>query len=227
MDSNGKDPDSSSPTLKNQHKILWRKPLPNGQLFDLRDEPGKYLSFKAQSEKFYLTSDSISNSFRDRKSYQSIINSIDKNKLDHFQLAGSTIAARIVFPGNRIGNQATINVERGFNRQISDRFDLTLECIRLQYLGENNPLSNLLGRYWSFFELFKDFSSYVVFFMLEDLVSEKDSRVKFLTVFKGDFPEKPLPQSVTEYIEYMEATMKFLEARKVRINNWVTSNYLK
>jgi hypothetical protein len=30
-DANGGDPDSTSPTLRSYHKLLWSKPLPNGQ----------------------------------------------------------------------------------------------------------------------------------------------------------------------------------------------------
>jgi hypothetical protein len=40
-DSNGKDPDVHSPTLKKYHKILWSKLLPNGKMFDLRDDKAK------------------------------------------------------------------------------------------------------------------------------------------------------------------------------------------
>ena len=36
-DANGGDPDSASPTLKNYHKTLWSKSLPNGAVFDLSD----------------------------------------------------------------------------------------------------------------------------------------------------------------------------------------------
>ncbi|MGB4545445.1 MAG: hypothetical protein WBI25_12835, partial [Smithellaceae bacterium] len=44
-DANGGDPDVSSPTLRAYHKFLWSKPLPSGDLFDLRDdEPGYYLN---------------------------------------------------------------------------------------------------------------------------------------------------------------------------------------
>jgi hypothetical protein len=35
-DSNGRDPDVFSLTLKKYHKILWSKPLPNGKLFNLQ-----------------------------------------------------------------------------------------------------------------------------------------------------------------------------------------------
>lgn len=34
-DAKGDDPDSTSPTLRKYHKILWSKPLPNGKPFNL------------------------------------------------------------------------------------------------------------------------------------------------------------------------------------------------
>jgi hypothetical protein len=43
-DSTGEDPDKDSPTLKKYHKILWSKSLPNGKIFNLRDDKaGAYL----------------------------------------------------------------------------------------------------------------------------------------------------------------------------------------
>ena len=48
----------------------------------------------------------------------------------------------------------TINGERGLNRRIVDRFDLTLECIRRYYLNIDNPLQQTLQRYEKFFQLF-------------------------------------------------------------------------
>jgi hypothetical protein len=36
-DSNGRDPDKYSNTLKSYHKNLWSKQLPSGKLFDLDD----------------------------------------------------------------------------------------------------------------------------------------------------------------------------------------------
>jgi hypothetical protein len=36
-DAQGRDPDSSSPTLRKYHKILWSKPLPHGKIFKLYD----------------------------------------------------------------------------------------------------------------------------------------------------------------------------------------------
>src|SRR5919106_292969 len=36
-DASGKDPDACSPTLRQCHKLLWSKALPDGRLFDLDD----------------------------------------------------------------------------------------------------------------------------------------------------------------------------------------------
>ena len=69
----------------------------------------------------------------------------------------------------------TINGARGCNRKIGDRFDLTLECIRRHYQREESPLSRTLSSYREFFELFGDFRGYVEFFLLQDLVAERDT----------------------------------------------------
>ena len=37
-DANGGDPDSTSPTLRSYHKMLWSKKLPNGENFELTDK---------------------------------------------------------------------------------------------------------------------------------------------------------------------------------------------
>jgi hypothetical protein len=62
---------------------------------------------------------------------------------------GYTIGGMMLFPGNRIGRQMTINGARGFHPRIKDRFDLTVECIRRHYLNVDSPLSATLARYAS------------------------------------------------------------------------------
>ncbi len=37
-DAQSRDPDSTSPTLRKYHKLLWSKPLPNGKIFQLHDD---------------------------------------------------------------------------------------------------------------------------------------------------------------------------------------------
>ena len=99
----------------------------------------------------------------------------------------------MLFPGKQIDGKPTINQERGRNSQIADRLDLTLECIRLHYLGETSPLAETLARYGNFFALFEDFNGYTDFFLLQDLVSEDSSTVKFLHALRRlrDFPASP------------------------------------
>lgn len=53
----------------------------------------------------------------------------------------------------------------GFHPRIADRFDLTLECIRLHYLGLDNPLAATLLRDSGFFSPFEDFTGYLQFFL--------------------------------------------------------------
>lgn len=224
LDSNGNDPDTHSPTLKLQHQLLWSKPLPNGEMFELTPESGKYLVHQSGLGKFHLSSDSISHSLRGQKRMQHIIALIPDNQLDEFQSIGSTIGARIIFPGNRIDGQSTINAARGFSTKLNDRFDLTLECIRLHYSGEDNPIQETLVRYSDFFELFITFKDYVEFFLLQDLVNEGMDKVKFFLPHKEFFESSPRPESVDAYLLYKENTLNFVRARNSRIQDWVAIN---
>ena len=60
-----------------------------------------------------------------------------------------------------------------------------MECIRRQYLGETSPLAEVLSRYGDFFALFEDFEGYVDFFLLQDLVSDGLSSVRFFMPYAG------------------------------------------
>ncbi len=105
---------------------------------------------------------------------------VAQEDLDYFQYIGYTIGGMMIFPGNRVNGMQTINGARGFNSKISDRFDLTLECIRLYYLGLQSPLYATLFRYQKFFNLFENFAGYVEFFLLQDLVSDDYTQIKLL-----------------------------------------------
>lgn len=214
-DSNGKDPDLYSPTLKQHHKLLWAKPLPSGQIFSLEEDLGHYLVHRSELGEFSLSSDTISNSLRHQKGMKEIIDLVPSDQLDAFQALGATAGAVTLFPGKKVDGGLTINVARGFIRSIGDRFDLTLECIRRHYLGESSPLGSTFDRYASFFDLFGDFNGYVEFFLLQDLVVQ-DS-VRFFLPFDGNFASKAHPSNLAEYQRYMASTMDFVEARRRRI----------
>jgi hypothetical protein len=140
----------------------------------------------------------------------------------------------IMWPGRRVGAQ-TLNQAKGSSQKakIGDRLDLTLECIRLAYarvLDQRvNPLGPTLDLYWEYFALFGDFTGYVDFWLLQDLLTEDNQRVRFL--MEGDIPEydftsrNPLPATVEEYDEYLRNAQHFVGKRNERMTAaWTGSN---
>ena len=215
----GKDPDSYSPTLRNYHKSLWSKKLPNGSLFKLNETIPMRLHHKSELGEFVLSSDSIANTYSSIKSTHNIIKNIKADEIEKFVSLCSTIGGYIIFPSERINNQMTINGARGINKKIRDRFDLTLECIRRYYREEDNPLNETLKRYSSFFKLFVNFQSYVEFFLLQDLVDKSYSEIKYFIPFKS-FEDSPLPSDINQYKLYKENLSNFVVSRNERIKNF-------
>jgi hypothetical protein len=219
----GKDPDALSPTLRRYHRLLWSKPLPSGVSFDLVDTaPSGYLHHLSQLGEFWLASDTVIPTFRKQKDIKHILDQVP-GELETFRRIGYTIGGMMVFPGNRVGRQMTINGARGFHPRIKDRFDLTVECIRRHYLDQRSPfpLSNTLARYADYFRLFGDFRGYVEFFLLQDLVTDDCSAVKFFSPFE-DFHASPVPDSMDSYLAYRQLAIAFIEARNQRIHTWWT-----
>ena len=146
-DARGGDPDSTSPTLRQYHRVLWSKPLPNGKPFNLYDtKSGVYLYHKSKFGEFFLGSDAITHSYRNHKRKRWLTEQIQDEVSELFDI-GSTIGAYALFPNNRVDGKHTINQARGVEHLIDDRFDLTLECIRLFYLGQQSPLYDTFLRY--------------------------------------------------------------------------------
>ena len=217
-DAEGGDPDRTSPTLRKYHKILWSKPLPNGKTFNLRDDKnGVYLYHKSELGEFFLGSDAITHSYKNHIRKYRITKQIP-NEVDDLFNAGSTIGAYIIFPNNRIDGKHTINMARGVNSLIDDRFDLTLECIRLFYLGQQSPLYDTLLRYKNFFNLFDNFIDYVHFFLLEDLIDENE-KIKFYLPF-DNFKTRPAFSDTNEYLLYKKRVMNFIRSRNRAITEW-------
>jgi len=215
-DAHGGDPDSTSPTLRLFHKMLWSKPLPNGRLFQLSDnQSGSYLYHNSEKGEFFLGSDAITHSYKNHKRKFGITKQIPSEVNDLFD-AGSTIGAYILFPNNRIDGKDTINQARGVNSLIDDRFDLTLECIRRFYLRQQSPLYDTFVRYEEFFDLFDDFIGYVKFFLLDDLVDDESQKIKFYLPF-DDFKTEPTFVDVDEYLEYKRCVVDFIRSRNTRM----------
>ena len=222
-DARGGDPDNTSPTLRKYHRFMWSKLLPNGKELKLEMTKGKYLYHNSELGEFILGSDAITHSYRNQKRKQWLIRQIPSEVNELFDI-GKTIASYIIYPKNKINNKFTINQARGVNRWIDDRFDLTLECIRLYYLGLQSPLSDTFERYKNFFDLFVDFKGYVDFFLLNDLINEKGN-VKFYLPF-DQFQTKPTFNDKTDYIVYKQNVITFVLARKKRMKDTYTQQRL-
>jgi hypothetical protein len=119
-----------------------------------------------------------------------------------------------------------MNTERGTRREISDRFDLTLECIRLYYetitAKERYALGDVLRSDAAFFDLFghgvQGFNSYVDFFHLGDLVA--GGRIRWFDDFVGNewnFAESPLPKSSADYVRFLDNVLSFVDSRSKAI----------
>lgn len=213
----GKDPDQLSPTLRRCHTLLWSKPLPDGRHFTLSSEtPGAYLHYSSDRLELFLSSDSIGHTYRNSKPVADVIAQVPKDELDAFFALASTIGAYTIFPGRTVNRKPTINGARGMHPKIGDRFDLTLECIRLHYAGRRSPLSEALARYETFFDLFRDFEGYVDFFLFQDLVNSEKSRVNFFLPHT-DFEASPYPRNIDAYRAYRNAVTAFITARNNRI----------
>jgi len=227
----GKDPDTFSDTLRRYHKLLWSKPLPSGVEFSLeftRPSTPFYLEWPDARE-VVLSSDAVVASFtrtastrRTEKKIAAAISKMPVDELNAFNTLGYTIGGMMVWPANKENGQMTINGMRGFHPRIKDRFDLTVECIRRYYddpskqENEYNPLGKTFGRYSYFFKLFGDFRGFMDFFLLQDLVTEDYSAVRFHTPFE-EFKTYPFPESVKLYREYKQNASDFIRARNNRI----------
>ena len=72
----GKDPDSHSNTLRQYHKLLWSKQLPNGSEFTLEfmgRKPPFYLRHQSNLGEFVMSSDAVIPSFRWNERIQNLI----------------------------------------------------------------------------------------------------------------------------------------------------------
>ena len=211
------DPDLESPTLRRYHSTLWHRPLPNGEMFDIMEWYGNdYIRYRD----WHLGSDSITTGFRNgrcRRLIEEVQDSFDDPEdyypwMESFIRRTYTIGGSIIFPKHK----ASMNQMRGTIRQISDRWDFTLECIRRYYAGECSPLMDCIRSDSWFFDLFVDFKGYVDFFLLQDCVSSDYSKVE-LWLDTELFAQDPFPKDVDEYMHWIDKSLDFVGRRNRRI----------
>lgn len=215
----GRDSDRYSPTLQEYHRILWSKQLPNGEMFELSKIDQNRLHHKSKLGEFYLSSDRAVTTFWKRKSFQHISSQIPLETLQEYDRITDTIGGIVIWPSNRVGKHQTINGARGFNRMISDRLDLTIECIRLYYLNKPSPLKETFDLYSDYFKLFTNFEGFISFFLLQDAVTDDFKAVKIAEPF-DNFKTSPVPRNIEEFLQYKDKTIEFLKLRNKRIEDY-------
>ncbi len=211
------DPDSASNTLLEFDKILYSRQLPNGERMNLEID---YSDRSLKWDNLRLSNDSIMASFRyknERDFIQKVADSIPnwKDFIKSYIIKSYTIGGEVLFP-KRMGG---INQSRGTNKNIRDRFDLTLDCIRKYYMNEKSPLYDVLIKDKAFFDKFVDFKGYVDFFFLQDFVNEDYSKVNFLIDEKY---ENVIPNTVEDYFTWMKNQENILNKRNSRINEFLS-----
>ncbi len=169
---------------------------------------------------FVLSSDASIPTWTRWKRMQHLIGQFPEHESQDFRRIAAQMGGMMLFPRNRVDGQAGINAARGFTTRISDRLDLTLECIRLYYAGSTDPAANPLGpvlaRYPEFFALFESFPGYVDFFLLQDLVDETASQVHFFLPSDG-FTLPSRARTAEEYALYRAKSIAFVQARNARM----------
>ena len=201
-----------------------QKKLPNNDIMKLEEGYGaNYLHWKD----FRFGSDSIINMYIHHKNdyMHNLLKEVKKEIIDYdsfveeYLRKGYTIGGEIIFPKK---GGFSINSKRGINKQIKDRFDLTIECIRRYYNNEYSPLTETFNMNKDFFDLFEDFKGYIDYFLLQDIVSEDYSKVKFFIEF-DNFNRNPYPLDVKEWFELYNKQMEFLSKRNKRILQYIQS----
>lgn len=164
----------------------------------------------------YFGSDSITTSFRYKRN-EAFLKQVAQRVpsftdfIENYLHKAYTIGGEIIFPKH----QGSMNQMRGCNKQICDRWDLTLECIRRHYAGEPSPLEEIINRDKNFFDIFVDFKGYVDFFFLQDCVDENYNVKIWLDT--PLFADSPMPKGVDEYLQWIDSQLEFVESRAARI----------
>ena len=192
-----------------QELFLRQKPVELNRLIEI-----------ATIQSFWFSSDTIIIEMTHLKNKKIIdqvrerISDIDEY-IEHLLHRSYTIGSMVIFP---VHNNS-MNQRKGTNPRIADRWDLTLECIRRHYAGEESPLSNVIESDKAFYDLFVDFKGYVDFFFMQDCVSEDYSSVD-IWIGDASFKENGLPKTVEDYFKFLVKEHIFLDKRNRRIQEY-------
>ncbi len=242
----GEDPDSKSKILAETHTFLW-----SGKTGNIKDSSVE-LNLSVQENvtehdrAFYLidknsgiefSSDTLVNGYRWERVKNSVLYPLieeygleEYRKMQEaFTKKAYTIGGMIVFPRkDNAHKKESVNCQRG--AVISDRVDLTIECIRRYFFEETNPLSKMsdvLEKNGDFFRLFgtgfDGFKAYIDFFFLNDIVSLDYKKVRSFIGTKefleqDAFSTSPFyPKNKEEWLQWKKNAVDFIDKRNQRI----------
>ncbi|RYB93712.1 hypothetical protein EUA93_04675 [Nocardioides oleivorans] len=217
------DADSDSAILQHWHALLWSKDLPDGRMIEWTEElETTCLTHDSPLGTFRVSSDTIA-SLHER--YVPLLwAGLGPKDQETYMRAFYTIGGFNIFPRH----PQSLNQQRGWERAISDRFDLTLECIRRHYLDlVPNPLAAVLTADREFFRLFgvgqEGFEAYVEFFHFQDLVV--GNNIKWFdesAETEWSFSSAALPGNDHAYRRHLDNVLAFVTARNQRIARWAS-----
>ena len=231
----GEDPDSWHPGLKESHRLLWSRPLPDGHTWSFTPARDWYLKNDnprpSEPAEWSIGSDNFATTHTNAlREWAVQIPGYEDGHLHEF----CTIGGYLPFPNGLAQKRQTattprrytLNQAKGMDTRVFDRIDSTLACIRLHFSGVNaldaNPIGDVLDAYGWFFEPFgtgqAGFDAYVEYFFLDPFV--KDGHVTSL-VGEAIGPRSARPgPSLPEYLAYIEAQRSAVKERNALIARW-------
>lgn len=229
-----RDPDSWHKDLRAFHRILWSRPLRTGDAWSFTPTRGSYLRCTQRRDsapqEWSIGSDNFATTHTSAlPGMAAALPGYERQHLHEFCSIGGYIA----FPNGKfqtretrsVSRKWTINQARGCDRSISDRFDLTLEAIRLYFTGvvarDKNPIGDVLDAYGWFFDFFgtgdEGFSAYVDYFFLGPMVSRGGVKPLYGGTLNFD---DALPRHESGYRQYIKAQATVVRERAELITGW-------
>ena len=218
--------------------MLWSKSLPDGRLLQLSTPSwSAYLQVASLAGRWTLGSDNFATTHANALPTSSrALDSFADGHLCDF----CTIGGYIVFPNGLAQHVPTsvngsvrrwsLNQARGMERRISDRFDLTLEAIRMFYSGvvhrSENPIGDVLEAYRWWFDLFgrgaEGFLAYADFFFLTPMLDSRGLVKPFGPLTLAFADALPSGDEAT-YRAYVADQRAFVSSAEQLITHWWSS----
>lgn len=224
------DADRDSLKLRADHELLWTKQAPTGVQFFPAAPAARRKGYliatdPTTGEMSWYGSDTITSSYTSwlrPKSLAKAIADLDDTQQTRYLNPPYTIGSAMIWPVSK-KHPYTMNRAR-VRRQIADRMDLTLECIRRHYAQDaKSPLTNVIHNYSDFFDLFGSFEGFVEFFHFQNLLTPAGKVDFFLPL--NDFKRHAAPASKPEYVQYRERVLEFIGKRNSQMAQWVRKNH--